>query len=123
MAAELYTNAAVYIQGALLLQATSVTIDRKTGAQPQLTLAGGFVGMSPGAPMMEISFANAVPSAGMEFDPGEFMKLLSTTAFTIFAGNRSLTTTGFVTEDSFKKAANSEAVLDIKMTCVFAEWQ
>ena len=123
MAAQLYSNAAVYIQGALLLEATSVTVDRKTGAQPQLTLAGGFTGMSPGAPMIEISFANAVPAIGMEFDPGKVMKLLMTTAFTVFAANRSLTTTGFITEDSFKKAANSEAALDIKMTCVFAEWQ
>jgi len=123
MAAELYTNAAVYIEGALLLQATSVQVARKTGAQVQLTMAKGFAGMSPGAPILEITFSNAVPAVEMEYDPGEVMKLLSTQAFTVFAGNRSLTTTGFVTDDTFKKAVNSEASLDITMMCEFAEWQ
>jgi len=123
MAAELYTNAAVYIEGALLLQATSVSITRRTNAQTQLTMALGFAGMSPGAPILEITFSNAVPAAEMEYDAGDVMEALGTQAFTIFAGNRSLTTTGFVTEDTFKKAVNSEAALDIAMMCTFAKWQ
>lgn len=123
MAAELYTNAALYINGAMMLQSVSVQISRKTNAQPQLTLAKGWAGMSPGAPMLEVTFSNAVPAAGMEYDPGAVMAALGTEAFTIFAGNASLTTTGFVTEDTFKKAVNSEASHDITMMCEFAEWQ
>jgi hypothetical protein len=100
-----------------------VQVTRKTNAQVQNTLAKGFAGMSPGAPVLEISFSNAVPANGMEYDPGDVMEQLQTQAFTIFAGNASLTTTGFVTEDSFKKAVNSEAVEDITMICEFQKWQ
>lgn len=123
MATERYTNATLYINGAMLLESVSVQITRRTNAQPQLTLAKGWAGMSPGAPMMEVTFSNAVPANGMEYDPGAVMAALAEESFTVFAGNASLTTTGFVTEDSFKKAVNSEAAQDITMMCQFAEWQ
>jgi hypothetical protein len=123
MASEQYSNAAVYVRGALLLEATGITVTRRTNAQPQVTLAKGFAGMSPGAPTMEIQVTNALPAVGIEYDPGEIMQLLSTESITVFAGNGSLTATGFITEDSFKKAVNSEATLDFTMMCGFEQWQ
>lgn len=123
MGAQLYSNASVYINGALLVEQVDVTVDRKSGAIVQLTQAKGFAGMSPGAAMMEVSFDNAVPATGMEYDPGDDMQNLRTVAITVFAGGASLTSTGFVTEDTFKKAVNKEASLSMKMTCDFAIWQ
>ena len=123
MGAELYTNAAVYIRGALLVQSTSVTIDRKTGASPVMTMALGFAGMSPGAPTSEISFDNAVLADGVEYDPGDDMKNMRPVPVSVFAGGKTFIATGFVTEDTFKKATNSEGTISMKMMCDFGEWK
>jgi hypothetical protein len=123
MAAELYSNASVYIRSALLVESTSVTIDRKTGAQVVLTMAKAFAGMSPGAGMSEISFDNAVPAVGMEYDPGDDMKNMRVVPVSVFAGGKTFIASGFITEDTFKKAVNSEATISMKMTCDFGEWK
>lgn len=123
MAGQLYSDASVYIRGALLVEATDVTVDRKSGAQIVLTMAKGFAGASPGAPMLEISFDNAVPFAGVEYDPGADMLALGPVPITVYAAGKQLATQGFVMEDTFKKGVNKEATLSMKMTCDFAEWK
>jgi hypothetical protein len=123
MAAELYSNAAVYVRGALLVENTSVTIDSKTGAQPVLTMPLGFAGMSPGAPTTEISFDNAVRADGLEYDPTDDMKNMRVVPLQVFAGGKTFISSGFITEYSFKKAVNSEATISLKAMCNFGEWK
>lgn len=123
MALERYTGSAVYINGSLLTENATVTVDRRTGAQNVLTIQKGFAGQSPGAKMMELTISNAVPAAGFEYDPGDDMDQLRPVSVAVFAASATLTTIGFVDSDTFKHAVNQEAMNDIKLTCEFALWQ
>lgn len=123
MALEVYSGSALYINGALLVENTTINVDRRTGAQNQMTIQKGFAGQSPGAKMLEISFDNAVPTGDFEYDPGDDMSGLRVVSIALFAAGRTLTTKGFVDSDTFKHAVNGEALLSMKMTCEFAKWQ
>lgn len=122
---QLYSLAQVYINGSLLAEEASVTIDRDTKALPVMTVAKGFSGMSPGAPMMSIQVENGVPAAGFELNPGQFMSIsggLQVVEVSIFAAGQLLTTKGFVVSDNFQHAVNQEAKLKFSITAQFADW-
>lgn len=123
MALQLYTNALIYVDGTLLAEAQQLTVDRETNAQNLLTIAKGFAGLSPGAPMCMISFENAVPSASFELNPGPFMAKLVVKEISIFAAGSTLTTKGFFVSDNFGYAVNSESKLSAKLVCEFADWK
>lgn len=122
MALQLYTLVSCYVDGTLLAEEVSVSIDRNTRAQEVLTVAKGFAGLSPGAAMMMITIDNAVPSADFELNPGPRMKALAVVELTLFAANRTLTTKGFFIEDSLSHAVNSESKLNIKFAGEMADW-
>jgi hypothetical protein len=117
-----YTKATVYWNGTLLSEESSVTVKRMSGAQPVKTTAKGFAGMSPGAPMMTVSVENAVPTADFELDPGAVMENLDDGELTIFAAGRTITSKGFITEDNFSHAFESQSKLSFEFTGQFANW-
>src|SRR6266542_5982238 len=121
MALQIYSSSAVYIGGSLLTENASVAISRRTGAQNVFTVAKGWAGQSPGSRMMEITITEAVPSTSFEFDPGSNMKGLIPVPVAIFAAGKTLTTTGFIDSDDFRHAVNQEAIVDMKISCQFAE--
>lgn len=118
-----YTKAAVYVDGALLSEEASVTIKRVTGAQVVKTVAKGFAGVSPGAPMLTISVENAVPSADFELNPGDYMTELDAAELTIFAAGSTLTSKGFILEDNFSHAVETQSKLTFEFTGQFADWE
>lgn len=122
MAAQLYTSAAVYIDGALLSESVSVKVDRKTNAQEINTMVKGWSGVSPGSASMTVSIENAVPSADFEVDAGRFMKSNQFVELTIFAAGRTLTSKGVIMSDSFNAAVNSEAKVSFEFIGEWAEW-
>jgi len=123
MATDLYSKAQVYVNGGLLSEEASVTIKRTTGAQIIKTVAKGFAGVSPGAPMVEISISNAVPSADFELDPGSFMLALEPAEVTVFAAGKTLTSKGFILDDNFSHGVETPSKLDFNFTGGFAEWE
>lgn len=123
MALQLYSNCLIYVDGTLLAEAQQVSVDRETNAQNLLTIAKGFAGMSPGAPLCMISFDNAVPSAAFEMNPGPFMRNLTVKEITLFAGGATLSTKGFFVSDNFQYAVNSESKLSAKVVAEFADWK
>lgn len=120
---QLYTKASVYIDGALLAEESDVTVKRMTGAQVVKTVAKGFSGLSPGAPMLQISVTNAVPSTDFEYNPGSDMSDLVVKEVTIFAAGRTLTSKGFITDDNFSHASESQSKLSFEFTGQFADWE
>lgn len=122
MALQLYTLAAIYVNGALLSEESSVGIDRDTNAQQVLTVAKGFAGLSPGAQMTMINVDNAVPSADFELNPDKFMKGLAVVEITVFAAGRTLTTKGFVIKDNFQHAVNSDSKLSFSFIGEPSTW-
>jgi hypothetical protein len=122
MANQLYTNAFVSIDGAVLLQEASVSVSRATGSQPVITAPLGYAGESPGASTMEVDVTNAVPTADFEFDAGAKMKSLKEVELTIYAAGKRLVSKGVIVADTFKHAANSESTYEFKFRGAFAEW-
>lgn len=118
-----YTLVHAYVDGSLLTQASSVSIARKSAAQPVNTIVEGFAGMSPGSPMMEISIENAVPSADFELNPGLGIQRLTVYEFTFFAAGRTLTTKGYVTDDNFSGAVDTPSKLAMTIMAQFADWE
>lgn len=119
---QLYTAAFVYVNGALLAEEASVTVNRSTNSQQVITVAKGYAGESPGAAMCEITVESAVPAADFELDPSKFLGELRVTEFTVFAAGNTLTFKGFIISDNFSHAANTESKLSFSARGQFAEW-
>lgn len=119
---QLYTAANVYINGSLLSEEASVTVNRSTNSQQVITVAKGYAGESPGAAMCEITVESAVPAADFELDPSTFMGELQVVEFTVFAAGNTLTFKGFIISDNFSHAANTESKLTFNARGQFAEW-
>jgi hypothetical protein len=107
-----YSRAIVYINSSVLSEEASVTIKRSSGSQLVKTVAKGYSGESPGSPMTEITISNAVPAADFELDPGRFINLLEEVEVSIFVAGRTMTVKGFIIDDNFSHAVDSEAKLE-----------
>lgn len=119
---ERYAKATVYIDGTLLSEAAGVTVKQVGGGSPVKTIAKGYAGRSPGAPMTMISVDNAVPSADFEFNPGSVINNVSVVEVTVFAGGRTLTSKGFITDSNFTYAVESQSKLTFEFEGQFAEF-
>jgi len=122
MATGKYTSVEGYIEGAKLAEAMSVTVGHASQAQVVETLARGFAGLSPGAPHMTISCANAVPADDFEYDPTTAIKLNTVVEFTIYAAGKSLTSKGFFLTCNFSGAVNSPSNLSFEFIGEYATW-
>lgn len=122
-ALQLYTLAYVLVDGAILTEEASVTVNRATNSQAVNTVAKGYAGESPGAASVEIQVSSAVPSADFELDPGRFMKSLKDVEIGILVAGRQMTVRGFIISDSFKHSVNSESMLDFTFRGGFSEYQ
>jgi len=122
MALQTYALANVLVNGALLAEHGSVSVNRATNSQAVNTVSKGYAGESPGAANCTISIKNAVPAADFELNPGAFMKALNVVEVTVFVAGRTLTSKGFVIGDAFAHSVNAEATLDISFRGEFADW-
>jgi hypothetical protein len=129
MALAVYSIGEIVVGGKFLSNEASMAITRRTNSQAVLTVALGYAGESPGAPMTEVEVTNCVPSAGFEMDPGQYMGDgapggqqvgLQSVQFTVFAATQRLVFNGFIVEDNFSHAVNSEAKLSFKARGEFA---
>ena len=118
MALVQYARANIKIDGNLLAEEASVTINRTTNSQPVSTVYHGYNGETPGAPMCELSVDNAVPSSAIEFDPGSYMLALSSLGgpdpngvkFEIeIPGGPTFQFDGFIVSDNFSHAINASS--------------
>jgi hypothetical protein len=118
-----YTIANVYVNGSLLLEESAVSIDRVTESHSIYTLGKGYAGEAAGAPMIELSVENAVPSTNFELDSGRFMGVMQQVSFAVNAGSKVLQFNGFIVADNFAHAVNSNAKLAFKCKGFMADWE
>lgn len=123
MADENYTNVLVYLDDALLAQATRVRVRRSSGSSQVATMALGYAGESPGVSMCEIDVSNAMPINDIEFDPGTFIETLKRSKITLYASGKKLSSRGQIHEDSVEYAVNSPANLDFSFRGKFGRWE
>jgi hypothetical protein len=117
MALQKYSNALVMLNGSLLTEENSVSVDKKSGLNPVHTTANGFSGMSQGAPEMTVRVDNAVPAADFEYLPDEAVLEGQVVEITIFMAGKQTTAKGFITDVSYSHAVNSEAKMSFNIMC------
>lgn len=120
-----YAKATLHWNGSALAEEASVTIKRASNAQIVKTVLKGFAGMSQGAPMVNVSISNAVPSAGFEMDPGDFIMNNLIGQLTIILGDYSLqlTANGYITDDNFSHAVDTASKLDFEFVTGPIKWE
>ena len=117
MALQKYSNALVMLEGSLLTEENSVSIDKKSGLNPVHTVAKGFAGASQGAPEMTVRVDNAVPSADFEYLPDADVLEGKVVEITIFMAGKQTTAKGFIMDVSYSHAVNSEAKMSFNVMC------
>jgi len=117
-----YTKAVVYVNSNLLTEESNCTIKREDGGNAVKTVAKGYGGRSPGAPMTTITVRNAVPSTDFEFNPGPFINNTEEVEITVFAAGRTLTVVGFITSDNFQHGVEAAAELEFDFEGGPSDW-
>lgn len=64
----IYTLGYSSANGGLLIENTEADLEYSDNSTQVLTLAQGFAGLTPGAPVMSIKLNNVIPLLGPEFD-------------------------------------------------------
>lgn len=120
---QTYTKAVVYINSNLLTEESNVTIDQDSGSNEVKTVAKGYAGESPGAPMTMINVRNAVPSADFEFNPAPFINLTEEVEVSVFAAGKTLTVVGFIYKSNFQHGVGNAAELAFDFRGGPSDWQ
>lgn len=118
-----YTKAVVYVNGNILSEEANLTVKRDSGGNAVKTVAKGYAGRAPGAPMTNITVKNAVPSADFEFNPGPFLNLTDEVEVSVFAAGRTLTVVGFITSDNFQHGVDNAPELEFEFEGGESDWQ
>lgn len=119
----LYSLAYVLVDGAILTEHASVSVNRATNSQVVNTVAKGYAGESPGAASVEIQVSSAVPSADFEMNPGKYMKALKEVEIGVLVAGKQLTARGFIISDSFKHSVNNESTLEFTFRGSFVDYE
>lgn len=119
----LYTSMYVSVNGTVLVQETSLTIEKKSGLKPVYTVAAGLAGMSQGASECEVTVENAVPSVDFEFLPDESMLTGAVVEIGIVMAGRQTTLKGFITDATYSHSANEASKLSFKALCRFSNFE
>lgn len=118
-----YSNAYVFINGQLLAQEASVSIEKKSGGRPIFTLGAGLAGVSQGVELIELSIDNAVPSTDFEFNPDRWIRFGEPVEIGILMANRQSVFLGFILDATYSHAANDAAKMMMKLICRFAPFE
>jgi hypothetical protein len=120
---KLYSNCSVFINGTLLAEESSVTVEKKSGLNPVFTVAIGLAGMTQGAATSEITIESAVPSADLELNPDGFMLVGSVVDFRCVMANRETNCKGFITDATYSHSVNEASKLSMKLLTRFGEFE
>lgn len=117
-----YSKVECYLNGSLMFEAASVKIDRSGNGSPVNSIAGGFTGWAPGAPIQQVSIESNVPADGFEFDLGKAIKNCEEVSLTFYAGGKSMSVTGFCTADGISGGINGDSKVSQSYTTEIGEW-
>jgi hypothetical protein len=120
---QIYTLSYITINGRLLAEHVTASLQRMSNANTVLTLGKGFAGVSPGAKMCTISVENAVPSANFEYDPGDDISNNAIVEIGVIGpGGKSAVSRGYIGKDSFSQGVNSEAKMSFEFQGSYPDW-
>lgn len=120
---QLYANIRIELANTVLAEATSISIDKKSGMIPVFTVGSGFSGMTQGASTCEISVENAVPSADFEFSPDQYMRLGTVVDIVIEMAAKQTVVKGFITDCTYSYSINDSSKLSLKLMSRFGDFE
>jgi len=107
---QLYSLIFAVTGGTLLVEEQEVDMSRTTNSQQIDTVAKGYAGESPGAPMTELDIQNAIPQGGFEFDAGPYMASLTPVPVQVLGpGGQSARGNAFIISDALRHGVNAAA--------------
>lgn len=115
----------MYLNGALLAEEMSVTLERDTKAIEIETVVKGLAGYSPGAARTTCDVECAVPVADFELNPGKYWSNNGTPVvveWTLFAAGRTLTFKGWIPKDKFQHGVNQASKISFSAVGQYADW-
>jgi hypothetical protein len=110
---QLYSNAYVFIDGLLLTQENSVSVEAKSGMIPVFNVVDGLGGMTQGASTVEVKVDEAVPGSDFEFNPGPYMRTGAVVEVKVQMANRVAVYQGFITDSSFSHSVNDSSKISL----------
>ena len=120
---QLYSNAFCTLDGKILSEEASISVEKKSGLMPVYTVPKGFAGMSQGAVYCEVTIECAVPAIDFEFNPDSYMRTAQVVEVGIVMANRQTVFKGFITDATYSHSANQESKLIIKIMTQFADFE
>jgi hypothetical protein len=133
MASSVYSNIVVYLDGKLLSEESSATINFKSGKQPVFTVTKGLAGFSLGADYDEIQLECNVPADDFEINPSQLIH--DTLAIkqdpsynvwheiTLIAASRTYTSSIFFTDASISHSVDGASKISLSGTAKPATFQ
>jgi hypothetical protein len=114
----------VTVDGPLLVQQTEMSVKRETKSTAVATVAGGYMGESPGAAMCTVSVSNAIPLPKLEFNAGPNMAALKPNQvyFAYATGAIQLKTTVQIIEDTLTHGVDKAGSYSFQARGAFADW-
>lgn len=100
MALQTYSKGSLLLNGTLVAEMMTFSVDHKNGAQPIHTIEKGFAGMSPGSGSTEVKCESAVPRTGVNYDYTDALNTLAVLDIVIFCRGKKLKMKGFITDVS-----------------------
>lgn len=115
---QIYSNCFVKIDGKLLTEEATVSVDKKSGLNPVFTTVKGYAGMSQGAGYADVTIESAVPATDFEFAPDAYLLKPNTTVeLTVIMAGRQTVCQGFITDATYSHSVNKESQLHLKLMC------
>lgn len=117
MALQDYTKATILLNGVVLIEATSISVDHKLGNQPINTIEKGFAGVSPGSSSVEIKIQSAVPRVGTDVDFTGIAQARTLCDVVLFARAKKGKTKGYIMDVSESYGADKPAEISCTLMC------
>jgi hypothetical protein len=120
---RIYSAAYVFVEGTLLCQEASVTLEKTSNASPMFTLGKGLAGVSQGAGLINVTVDSAVPSYDFEFSPDYFLRTGNALEIGVVMGGRQTVCKGFITDASYSHSVNDSSKLTFKLVCQLEDFE
>jgi hypothetical protein len=117
MALQDYTKATILVNGVVLIEATSISVDHKLGNQPINTIEKGFAGISPGSSSIEVKIQSAVPRVGTDIDFTGLARARTLLDVVLFARAKKVKTKGYIMDVSESYGADKAAEISCTLMC------
>ena len=117
MALQDYTKATILVNGVVLIEATSISVDHKLGTQPINTIEKGFAGISPGSSSIEVKIQSAVPRVGTDIDFTGLARARTLLDVVLFARAKKVKTKGYIMDVSESYGADKAAEISCTLMC------